>query len=93
MTPAQAARQQYLRKTSYTVVLAGPEGQRHELGTTDQHSGRGLLTISASVYAQKVIAQSMGDASEVTFVKRADRLQLSNGWAVIFGGTIRQEAK
>lgn len=27
-----------------------------------------------------------------TFRKRRDRLEVSNGWALVFGGTMREEA-
>jgi hypothetical protein len=91
MTFSQAARQQYLRHTIYTVVLVGPNGEREQVATTQRKSGTGLVSILRRESVQARIAQLPG-AATATFTKKATSLFFSNGWRLEFGGTIRQEA-
>jgi hypothetical protein len=92
MTFEQAAKTQYLRSSFYTVWLIGPNGERESLGSTNRKSGRSLIDLSGTLYAQKVIRRLIPNAEDVHFKKTANALVLSNGWRIEFGGTIRQEA-
>jgi len=92
LTFEYAAAVQYRRQTLYTVILVGTSGQREQLGITDQHSGRGLEQIAGTLFAQRVIARCIDDASSVRYRKTARALILSNGWTVEFGDTLRQTA-
>ena len=92
MTFAQAARQQYRYRTIYTVWLAGPQGEREQVGTTSRKNGQGLLRVLRRSDVQARVA-ALPNAGGATFTKKADRLVFSNGWSLEFGGTIRQEAE
>jgi hypothetical protein len=92
MTFAEAARRQYRYHTFYTVFLVGPAGEREPVGTTQRKSGSGLLAVLRRDSVQERVRQFPGVES-ITLKKSADRLAFSNGWALVFGGTIRQEAE
>lgn len=90
-TFAQAARKQYLHSSFYTVWLVGPDGERERLGSTQRKTGASLVKILCEKAVQDRVARAP-DAASATFTKKPDRLLLSNGWSIQFGGTIRQEA-
>ncbi len=92
MTFDEAASRQHRHSTLYAVHLLGPNGERVTLGSTSQKSGRGLIILTSSTFAQKVIRQHIPNAEHVTFRKTGTALILSNGWCVQFGDTIRREA-
>jgi len=91
MTFEQAARKQYLRKSFYTVWLIGPHGERESLGSASRKSGSSLVAILGEKAVQERVSR-LPNASTATFKKRANCLEISNGWRIEFGGTIRQEA-
>lgn len=92
MTHEQASRMQYRYHSYYTVWLTGPNGEREEVARTQRKSGSGLMQVARGERFQERVKQFQ-DAAEITFKKRADRLEFSNGWRLEFGGTILQEAK
>ena len=92
MTFREATRKQYLRNSYYTVHLVGPNGQRETIGQTARKTGTGLMLILTTEANLNRLRSLAGDLSKVSFKKRSDRVELSNGWRVEFGGTIRQEA-
>jgi hypothetical protein len=87
----QAANKQYLRSSFYTVWLVGPNGERESLGSTQRKTGSSLVRIMREKAVQARLSELPG-ADSATFTKKADRLLISNGWRIEFGGTIRQEA-
>lgn len=91
MTFAEAASRQHLYHSYYTVWLVSPTGEREYLNFTARKTGTGLMKILRLNSVQDRIKQ-FPDAETLTLKKRADRLELSNGWQIKFGGTIRQEA-
>lgn len=91
MTFEQAAKRQYLRSSLYTVWLVGPNGERESLGSTSRKSGSSLIAILGEKSVQERVSR-LPEAATATFTKKADRLIISNGWRIEFGGTIRQEA-
>ena len=92
MTFTEAQRRQYLRSTIYVVYLVGPDGEREQVGTTSRKSGAGLMEVLQRGNVQVRVAALPG-AATATFRKHADRLEFSNGWALVFGDTIRQESQ
>lgn len=93
MTPAEARARQYRYGTIYCVYLIAPDGTKHPLGTTARKTGTGLMNLLRTEKAQATVARLVPDAATATFKKSADRLTVSNGWAVTFGGTLIQEAE
>lgn len=91
MTFTTASRVQHRYATYYTVYLVGPAGEREELGYTARKSGDGLLAVLRRESVQMRVSRFPG-AREITLRKRRGRLEFSNGWAMEFGGTIRQES-
>ena len=91
MTFEDAARRQYRYSTLYAVFLIGPNGEREQVGATSRKSGDGLVAVLRRESVQERIKQIPGVES-ATFRKFKDRLEVSNGWKLQFGGTIRQEA-
>lgn len=87
-----AARVQYLRTSIYTVWLVSPAGERTQIGTSQRKAGTALLSVLTRPENLDAFRAKAGDISAVTFKKKAGRVELSNGWRVEFGGTIRQEA-
>lgn len=86
-----AARIQYRHNSIYTVYLVAPDGTREYLGTTQRKSGIGLMAILRRDSVQERM-KSLPGADTARFTKHADRLALSNGYRIEFGGTIRQES-
>ena len=91
MTFEQAAERQHRYGSYYTVWLLGPDGEREYLGFTARKSGAGLLKFMSGTNTQNRMKQ-FPNAEALTCTKHKDRLELSNGWKIQFGGTIRQEA-
>lgn len=91
MTFDEAARAQYRRHPIYTVWLVGPAGEREQIGATQRKSGDGLLKVIARESVQERMRR-FPDAESLRCAKRKGGLELTNGWRVEFGGTIRQEA-
>lgn len=92
MTFEHAARAQYLRSSYYTVWLHGPNGEKELLAHTQRKSGSGLLAVLYRPSVQERVKQLPG-AESARLQKFKDRLELSNGWTIRIGGTIRQEAE
>lgn len=82
---------QHNRHTYYTVHLVDPQGNRQRVGRSQRKSGTGLMTILRGVTVQDIVDKWPG-AATMTFKKHKDRLEFSNGWNLVFGDTIRQEA-
>lgn len=91
MTFADAARRQYLRNSYYTVWLVSPAGERTRLGSTARKTGAGLMGILRAESTQTRLA-SMPEMNDARFKRSASALTFTNGWSIVFGGTIRQEA-
>lgn len=87
----QAAARQYRYSTRYVVWLVAPDGTKTELGDTSRKSGRGLLNMLQleSVRANLLAIPGMETAR---CFKHADRLDLTNGYVIRFGDTIRRES-
>ena len=92
MTFAQAAKTQYLRDSYYTVWLVGAKGERVRLGSTQRKSGSGLLSFCSMASVQETLGKYL--TPSVTIKKKTSTaILLSDGWRIVFGGTIRQEAE
>jgi hypothetical protein len=92
MTFEEAAARQYNRHTFYAVFLVDPVGNRTRVARTQRKSGTGLIRLLSCDAIRNRLLEIPG-IQEVTYKKFADRLELSNGWKIEFGGTIRQEAE
>jgi hypothetical protein len=86
-----AARAQYLRSSYYTVFLVDPDGNKELLGHTQRRNGTGLMAVLSRESVQEKV-KAFPWAATARFKKFKDRLEIDNGWKVVFGGTIRQEA-
>lgn len=93
----EAQKRQHLYHSRYTVWLVNPAGERHYLNYISRKSGRGLQTIlhnrvnnpEGRAELEQVMGVNMGS---LNYTKKAGQLLLTNGWKVVFGGTIMQEA-
>ena len=92
MTFEQAASRQHLYSSFYVVFLVAPDGIRERLGHTARKSGTGLLRFLYLPKVQERIKQ-LPDIENARLHKFSDRLEFSNGYKTVFGGTIRQEAE
>lgn len=91
MTFDEAARIQYRRHSMYVVFLVSPDGSREQIGITARKTGSGLMNVLRRDSVQEKVKRLPG-ALTATFKKHADRLDFSNGYKIVFGGTIRQES-
>lgn len=93
----QAQQRQHLYHSRYTVWLVNPSGQRSYLSYTARKTGAGLQTILHNQVKDDArraeLEQIMGlNLNDLSYDKKGQQLNLSNGWKVVFGGTIMQEA-
>lgn len=91
MSFEDAAATQYRYRTIYTVVLCGPNGERELAGTTSRKSGTGLRAVMRRESVLNRLKET-GDIETMTWKQVAGRIEMSNGWSLGFGGTLREEA-
>lgn len=92
MTFAEAAARQHLYGSYYAVWVVDPAGRRVMYsGYTARKTGQAVLSLVQKRPEVKEFVLSVID-DETTHKVKADGLHFSNGYKVLIGRTIRQEA-
>lgn len=78
---------QHQRRSFYVVFLVDPTGNKTRVARTRRKSGIGLLNVLYGETVQALL-KPMPGIETVTMCRGPDRIALSNGWELVFGGTI-----